>query len=327
MKASAYKTIFLKETFKLLRGFAFLSILSIALGLICACGLRLETEKDDLRKEKPLILTTFTVLADMAKNVAGDRLTVNSITKFGSEIHGYQPTPSDLVKAAGADLIIENGLGLELWVKKFTAAAGNVPNVVLSKGMEPLLIEGDVYSGKPNPHVWMSPRRAMKYVDRIVEAFSELDPSGSESFERNGLDYKKKLQELDKELRTSLESIPSGQRVLVTCEGAFTYLTHDYGMDEAYLWPVNAESQVTPRRMLKLIQLIKSRGVRTIFCESTVSSKAQLEVARSSGARFGGTFFVDSLSEAGGPAPTLLDLYRHNVDLILKGLVLENPEK
>ena len=193
--------------------------------------------------------------------------------------------------------------------------------------MEPLLIEGDAYAGKPNPHAWMSPERAMQYVDQLVKAFSSLDPEGAKTFAINGRRYKDQLQKLDDELRTSLATIPAKRRLLVTCEGAFTYLAKDYGMEEAYLWPVNAESEVTPQRMAKLIETVKLREVPAIFCESTVSDKAQREVARASGTRFGGTFFVDSLSQADGPASTLLDLQRHNVGLILDELVPVNREK
>ncbi|HJN34670.1 MAG TPA: metal ABC transporter substrate-binding protein [Prochlorococcus sp.] len=297
------------------------------LGLLGACTPPARVADQAQDSGKPLVLTTFTVLADMARNVAGDRLQVRSIVKQGAEIHGYQPTPSDLAQAVGADLIVENGFGLELWARKFTAAAGKVSTVTLSEGMEPLLIEGDVYAGKPNPHAWMSPERAMQYVDQLVKAFSSLDPEGAKTFASNGRRYKDQLQQLDDELRTSLATIPAKRRLLVTCEGAFTYLAKDYGMEESYLWPVNAESEVTPQRMAKLINTVKLREVPAIFCESTVSDKAQREVARASGARFGGTFFVDSLSQADGPASTLLDLQRHNVGLILDGLVPVNGEK
>jgi manganese transport system substrate-binding protein len=269
------------------------------------------------------VLTTFTVLADMARNVAGERLRVESITKQGAEIHGYQPTPSDLQRAAGADLILENGLGLELWARRFTASAGNVPTVTLSQGMEPLPIREDAYAGKPNPHAWMSPRRAMAYVNRMVVAFSRLDPEGAPVYAANGEAYKRQLQRLDDDLRASLARIPPQRRVLVSCEGAFTYLARDYGMEEAYLWPVNAESEVTPQRMARLIETVRQRRIPTVFCESTVSAEAQKEVAKAAGARFGGTFYVDSLSGPGGPAPTLIDLQRHNVELIREGLMPE----
>ena len=275
---------------------------------------------DQVSKDKPEVLTTFTVLADLARNVAGDRLKVRSIVKPGSEIHGYQPTPSDIEQASSADLIIENGLGLELWARKFTASAGDIPTVTLSDGMEPLLIAEDAYAGKPNPHAWMSPQRTMAYVEQLEQAFVQLDPAGADQFKANAVAYKQSLQRLDQELRSALETIPPERRVLVSCEGAFTYLASDYGLEEAYLWPVNAESQVTPKRMARLIETVRNRKIPAVFCESTVSDKAQKQVAAESGARFGGTFYVDSLSKADGPAPTLLKLQRHNVALLINGL-------
>ena len=283
-------------------------------------GCRQSNRQNQSDSGKPEVLTTFTVLADLARNVAGDRLTVQSIVKPGSEIHGYQPTPSDIERASQADLIVENGLGLELWARKFTANAGNIPSVTLSEGMDPLLIEEDAYAGKPNPHAWMSPQRTMAYVDQLEQAFRRLDPAGAEQFSANAAAYKQQLQDLDDELRSALDAIPAERRVLVSCEGAFTYLARDYGLDEAYLWPVNAESQVTPKRMARLINTVRDRQIPAIFCESTVSDKAQRQVAAESGARFGGTFYVDSLSAAEGPAPTLLELQRHNVALLIDGL-------
>ena len=270
--------------------------------------------------KRPRVLTTFTVLADLARNVAGDRLQVHSIVKEGAEIHGYQFTPSDIEGAVGADLLIENGLGLELWARRFTSAAGEIPTVTLSEGMEPLLINEDAYAGKPNPHAWMSPKRAMAYVDRLREAFTKLDPDGADVYASNAEVYNKKLQALDRELRDALETIPPQHRVLVSCEGAFTYLTTDYGLEEAFLWPVNAESEITPKRMARLINTVRDRAVPAVFCESTVSDKAQREVAAAANSQFGGTFYVDSLSKPDGPAPTLLDLQRHNVKLIRDGL-------
>ena len=294
--------------------------LSLAVLSLISSGCTQKSSTDEFIKDKPEVLTTFTVLADLARNVAGDRLKVRSIVKPGSEIHGYQPTPSDIEQASSADLIIENGLGLELWARKFTASAGDIPTVTLSDGMEPLLIAEDAYAGKPNPHAWMSPQRTMAYVDQLEQAFVQLDPAGADQFKANAVAYKQSLQRLDQELRSSLETIPTERRVLVSCEGAFTYLASDYGLEEAYLWPVNAESQVTPKRMARLIETVRSRKIPAVFCESTVSDKAQKQVAAESGARFGGTFYVDSLSKADGPAPTLLKLQRHNVALLINGL-------
>ena len=300
---------------------------AVWVGLLCittACSnparLSSSSGANPLQDSRPKVLTTFTILADMARNVAGERLQVESITKPGAEIHGYEFTPSDIERAAGADLIVENGLGLELWARRFTQAAGDVPTVTLTDGVEPMLIGEDAYAGKPNPHAWMSPQASQLYVDRLVEAFSALDPQGAEAYEANGKAYKAQLQRLDAELRDSLQDLPPGQRLLVTCEGAFSYLARDYGLEEAYLWPVNAESQISPRRMGRLIERVKQDRVPAVFCETTVSDKAQREVARAAGSRFGGSFYVDSLSDSDGPASTLLDLQRHNVKLIRAGL-------
>ncbi len=317
IKVSVFQSFnFKKKILNLLLGFNIL--------LLTSC---VNENTYELEESKPVVLTTFTILADLAKNVSGDRLEVKSITKPGAEIHSYQFTPSDIVKTKGAKLIIANGLGLESWISKFMLSAGNIPKIILTDGIKPLLIEGDVYAGKPNPHAWMSPKRAMKYVDKIADAFIEIDPDGSLAYRSNAATYKAKLEALDSELRDSLSLIPDEKRFLVTCEGAFTYLAHDYGMTESYLWPVNAESQVTPRRMVNLIKKIKENEVPTIFCESTVSSKAQMEVAKSSGAMFGGNFYVDSLSGPNGPAQTYIDLLRHNVRLILDGLANKTLKK
>ena len=301
-------------------------LIIISLSVISCKSLVEKKTREDLPSQ-PIVLTTFTVLADIARNIAGDRLVVQSITKPGAEIHGYKPTPSDLVRASYADLILENGLGLELWAKKFTSAAGDVPRYVLTDGMKPLVIEGDVYNGKPNPHAWMSPNRALHYVDNIAKAFISIDPIGKEIYLDNARRYKNELTQLDFELRQALSQIPKSKRILVSCEGALSYLADDYGFMEAYLWPVNAESQVTPRRMEKLIKIVSTNNVPVVFCESTVSEKTQLEVARITKSTFGGKFFVDSLSDKDGPASTFLDLQRHNVKLILKGFSISEQTK
>jgi manganese transport system substrate-binding protein len=266
------------------------------------------------------VLTTFTVIADMARQVAGDRLQVESITKLGAEIHGYEPTPSDLQRASGARLILENGLNLERWAERFHAGLPDVPRVTLSAGITPLPISEDAGRGQPNPHAWMSPRLAEIYVENLRAAFTKLDPAGAATYRRNAEAYRRQLRQLDRELRQGLAALPAAQRVLATCEGAFSYLARDYGLQEAYLWPVNGESQVTPQRLARLIDLVRRRRVPAVFCESTVSDEAQREVASEAGSRFGGVFYVDSLSLPDGPAPSLLALQRHNLRTLVQGL-------
>jgi len=268
---------------------------------------------------EPLVLTTFTVLADVARNVAGEHLTVESITKPGAEIHGYEPTPLDIAKASEADLIIDNGLNLEVWFAQFLEQA-DVPHVVVSDGVEPIDIAEDAYAGTPNPHAWMSPLNVQVYVENLVDAFSDLDPAHAADFEANGEAYAAELQQVQDDLVAELETLPPQQRALVTCEGAFSYLARDAGLTERYIWPVNAEQQATPQQIASAIEFVEQNQVPAVFCESTVSDKPMQQVVAATDARFGGTLYVDSLSEADGPVPTYLDLIRYDAQTIVDGL-------
>ena len=270
---------------------------------------------------KKVLLTSFTILEDIVRNIAGEEFRVESITKPGMEVHGYKTTPSDLIRGSEAVLFVENGFGLELWSEKFTSNL-NVKRLSISDYLNPIFIEEDAYKGKPNPHAWISPVRGKLYVDIIVNALKDLDPANSSKFEKNGIIFKSKINKIDEDFKLFLNTIEKSKIYLVSCEGAFSYLANDYGLKEAYLWPVNAESQVTPKRMANLINLIKNNDIPSVFCESTVSSEAQLTVARESGAKFGGNFYVDSLSSKNGPAPTYIDLLNHNLRLIKKGFSL-----
>lgn len=290
------------------------AILSLGIVALTGCAVS-DTHADD----KPLVLTTFTVIEDIAQNVAGEHLTVESITKVGAEIHGYEPTPGDIRRAHGADLILDNGLGLEAWFEQFVADV-EAPHVVASEGVDTIPITEDAYAGRDNPHAWMSPLNAQVYVDNIVAAFSDLDPENAASFEENGEQYKSRLQQINDRLVTELGALPAEQRALVTCEGAFSYLARDAGLTEAFLWAVNAEQQATPRQIADAIEFVDDNDVRAVFCESTVSDAPMQQVVEATGAEFGGVLYVDSLSAAGGPVPTYLELIQYDVDTILAGL-------
>ena len=267
------------------------------------------------------ILTTFTIIQDMAQRVAGDVWVVDSITKPGSEIHDYEPTPMDLVKAQDADLVLWNGLGLERWFEKFLQQVKQVPSVVLSEGVEPMGIGEGPYSGKPNPHAWMSPSNAILYVENIRKALVKLDPANAAKFDANAAAYTAELQAVDAPVRKALESIPSDQRWLVSCEGAFSYLIRNYGMKELYLWPVNADQEGTPQQVQKVVDTIRAHKIPVVFSESTISDKAMKQVAKETGARFGGVLYVDSLTDADGPAPTYLKLLKYNADTLLNAFM------
>lgn len=292
------------------------------LGSVLAAALIVSPLHSAMAEEakKPFrVVTTFTVIQDIAQNVAGDAAIVESITKPGAEIHNYQPTPRDIVKAQSADLVIWNGMNLERWFEKFFNNVEDVPSFVVSEGIEPMSIGDGPYTGKPNPHAWMSPANAVIYVDNIRKALVEHDPDNAETYNANAAAYTAKIKAMDAPLRKRLDAIPKEQRYLVTSEGAFSYLARDYGMSELYLWPINADQMGTPRQVRHVIDEVRKNKVPVVFSESTVSDKPARQVAKETGARYGGVLYVDSLSEAGGPVPSFLDLLQVTVATIAKG--------
>jgi manganese/iron transport system substrate-binding protein len=264
-------------------------------------------------------VTTFTVIQDIAQNVAGNVAIVESITRPGAEIHDYQPTPLDIVKAQSADLVIWNGLNLERWFEKFFQNVQEVPSVVATEGVAPMGIREGPYTDKPNPHAWMSATNALIYVENIRKAFVKYDAGNAEAYNRNAADYAAKIKALDGPLRQRLAAIPEAQRWLVSSEGAFSYLTRDYGLREAYLWPINADEQGTPQQVRRLIDLVRKNKIPVVFSESTISDKPARQVAKETGARYGGVLYVDSLSDDRGPVPSYLKLLEVTVDTIAKG--------
>jgi len=293
--------------------------------MIITCLLVASCDKQQSRggDGRVVVLTTFTIIADMAREVAGDAAVVESLTKPGAEIHGYEPTPKDIVRAQQADLILSNGMNLEAWFEKFFQHLKQVPNVVVSEGIEPISISSGPYDGKPNPHAWMSPTLALTYVDNICAALVKVDGKNEAVYRANAEAYKKKIQALDAPLRATLEKIPAGQRQLVTSEGAFSYLCKDYGMQALYLWPINADAQGTPQQVQAVIDAVRAQKIPVVFSESTVSDKPMRQVAKETGARYGGVLYVDSLTEADGPVPTYLDLLQKNAETIVHGFLPE----
>jgi len=266
------------------------------------------------------VVTTFTVLADIAQNVAGDAAEVVSITKPGAEIHGYEPTPQDIVRAQDADLILWNGMNLELWFEQFLTNLGDVPSVTLTDGIDPISIASGSYKGKPNPHAWMGLDNALIYIDNITAAFSEHDPENAAIYVKNATAYKKELRATLEPLKAEISAIPEDRRWLVTCEGAFPYLARDLGMKELYLWPMNADQMGTPQQVRAVIDGVRANDIPVVFCESTVNTAPAEQVARETGAAYGGVLYVDSLSEPDGPVPTYLDLLRATSETVAKGL-------
>ena len=272
---------------------------------------------------KKRVVTTFTIIAEMAQNVAGDKATVTSITKPGAEIHGYEPTPGDIVKAQKADLILWNGLNLERWFEKFFRNIRNVPSAVLTEGIEPIGIEEGPYLGKPNPHAWMSLQNAVIYVENIRKALVKLDPANEAAYTANATAYLAQFKAIEDRVAAKIQRVPEAQRWLVTSEGAFPYLARSLGLKQLFLWAVNADQQGTPLQVQKVIDSVRTNKIPVVFSESTVSAKPARQIAAETGARYGGVLYVDSLSDAKGPVPTYLRLLEHDVETIVKGLLGE----
>ena len=265
------------------------------------------------------VVTTFTVIQDIAQNVAGNAATVESLTKPGAEIHEYEPTPKDIVKAQSADLILWNGLNLERWFERFFQNVKDKPAVVVTEGIQPLSIYEGPYKDAPNPHAWMSPSNALIYIENIKNALVKYDPQNAAKNKKNAADYAQKIKQLDEPLRAQLAQIPEEQRWLVTSEGAFSYLAKDYNLKEGYLSPINAEQQGSPQQVRKVIDLVRKNNIPVVFSESTISAKPAQQVAKESGAKYGGVLYVDSLSAKEGPVPTYIDLLNVTVSTIVKG--------
>ncbi|WP_372838211.1 metal ABC transporter substrate-binding protein [Phaeovulum sp.] len=291
------------------------AVLGLVAGLSLFGGAGAAAAQDKLK-----VVTTFTVIADMARNVAGDAAEVVSITRPGAEIHGYDPTPRDLVRAQGADLILWNGLNLERWFEQFFSNLRDVPSATVSDGVQPIAIMGGEYAGKPNPHAWMALDSAEIYIDNIRDALSAADPANAQTYAANAEAYKAKLAEVIGPLRDAARALPENRRWLVTSEGAFSYLARDFGLQEVFLWPINADAQGTPQQVRMVIDTVRTHGIPVVFSESTVSDKPAKQVARETGAAYGGVLYVDSISEPDGPVPSYLDLLRVTSETILKGL-------
>ncbi|WP_354053512.1 zinc ABC transporter substrate-binding protein [Dietzia sp. 2505] len=301
-------------------------VLTAIVASACTTGLTGAVDVDDRPRfadqetgDRIVVAATFTILADMASRVGGDRVRVESVTTPGADVHHYEPSVDDLKRVEGADLVVSNGLGMDDWLLRFIDAT-DARHVVTSEGVDPLPVRSGNYTGRPNPHAWMSPDEGARYIRTIADALAEVDPEGAEGYRARAEDYVAELDELATRARAAVAAVPAERRVLVTCEGAFSYLARDLGLEELYLWPVNSESQGLPRQVTALIDEVRDREIPALFCESTVSDAAMEQVAAETGSRVAGLLYVDSLSAPSGPVPTYLDLLDHDLEIITREL-------
>ena len=213
-----------------------------------------------------------------------------------------------------------NGLNLEQWFERFLNNLGDVPSAVVSDGVEPMGIAEGPYEGKANPHAWMSPEAAVIYVENIRDALSAIDPANAALYADNAAAYIGEIRAVAEPIRAELAAIPEERRWLVSSEGAFSYLARDFGLHELYIWPINADQQGSPQQVRKVIDAVREHNVPAVFSESTIPADAAQQVARETGAEYGGVLYVDSLSEPDGPVPTYLDMLQVTASTIAAAL-------
>lgn len=258
-------------------------------------------------------VATFSILADLARNVGGDRVEVISLVGPNGDAHVYQPSPEDAKNLNAAKLILVNGLGLEGWLDRLIKASGaTAPIVVATKGIAPRKMEEDGKIGL-DPHAWQSIPNAEIYVGNIRDALIAADPAGADVYRANAAAYLAKLTDLDKEVRAALTAIPAKRREIITTHDAFGYFGEAYGFKFIAPEGVSTESEASARDVAKIIRQIKAEKIPAVFLENVTDPRMAKRIAEESDATIGGALYSDALSPADGPAPTYVEMMRNNI--------------
>jgi zinc/manganese transport system substrate-binding protein len=274
----------------------------------------------DKSADKLQVVATFSILADLVKNVGGDRVAVTALVGLNGDAHVYQPTPSDAKTLSEAKLVFVNGLGFEGWLNRLVKASGTkAPTVVATKGVKPRKMEEDGHS-ETDPHAWQSVANAKIYVANIRDGLIAADPGGKASYEANASAYLATLDALDGEVSAAVAKIPADRRRIITTHDAFGYFAAAYGV--AFIAPqgVSTEAEVSARDVARIITQIRKQKIPAVFLENVTDKRLLERIGAESGARVGGTLYSDALTDAKGEAPTYLDMMRHNVKQLAAAL-------
>jgi zinc/manganese transport system substrate-binding protein len=262
------------------------------------------------------VLAAETWLADIAQNVAGQRVQVDVLVPAGVDPHEFQPAPQDAIKIARANVLIVNGLGYETWLtKSLQDVGGNRTIVTATQGMAP--------SGNPpDPHMWMNPLNAVLYVANIRDALTQADPAGKDTYAANADAYTAKLKELDASIKSQVAQIPPEKRLLVTNHDALGYFAQAYGFQVvgAVVPSVTPESSPSAQQMAGLIDTVKRTKAPALFLDVSENRKLADEISSSTGAKVVTDLYVETLSAPSGPAPTYIDMMKHDAQVIADAL-------
>ena len=267
-------------------------------------------------------VTTISILADFVKAVGGAHVRVDTIVHVGGDPHVYEPTPSDARRLTEADIVFRNGLGLERWLDKLIGGSRpDRPVVTLTEGLVPLVQESGTYAGDPDPHMWMDPALANRYVERARDALAALDPARAADYERNARAYLAELADLDRWIATRIASIPPANRKLVTTHDAFRYFGVRYGLEVVgTIWSISTEREPSAAEIRRLVDAVRHQRVPTVFVETTINPKIMEQVARDAGVEVGLPLYGDSVGAPGSGAETYVGMMRANTRAIARGL-------
>jgi manganese transport system substrate-binding protein len=297
----------------------------ILAGVLLAASAGCSSGKDE--SEKVEVVTTYSIIYDLVKNVGGDKVEVHSMVPIGSNPHEYDPLPEDVLKTTDADVVFYNGLNLEegnSWFKKLlkTADKGgkDAPVYRVSEGVKAIHLESKGLEEEPDPHAWMNINNGIIYVENIRDALIKEDPDNKKYYEQNAEKYISELKELHDETLSEIAKIPEEKRVLITSEGAFKYFGEAYNMNTAYVWEINSENQGTPQQIKSLVDFIKQGNVSALFVETSVDPRSMETVSKETGVPIKGKVFTDSLGKPGEDGDSYKEMMEWNTKTVIKGI-------
>ena len=277
--------------------------------------------------KKLKVVATNSIIADITKNIAGDKIDLHSIVPVGQDPHEYEPLPDDIKKTTQADLIFYNGINLETggnaWFAKLVENAKRVENkdyFAVSEGVEVIHLEGEGETGKEDPHAWLNLENGVIYAKNIAKHLIEKDPSNKDFYQKNLDDYVAKLEALDKEAKTKFDAIPEEKKMIVTSEGCFKYFSKAYNVPSAYIWEINTEEEGTPDQIRDLVKKLKGSKVSALFVESSVDDRPMKTISSETGIPIYAKIFTDSIAEEGQEGDSYYSMMKYNLDKISEGL-------
>ena len=295
--------------------------LTAALAALAAAGGLVPSRGENKAPDRPRAVATFSILADLVGNVGGARVQLATLVGANGDVHVYAPTPGDAKTIAAADVVFVNGLGLEGWLDRLiTAAASRAPIVVASRGVAPRSGPVGHDRAASDPHAWQSVANAKIYIGNIRDGLIAIDPSGETAYRGNAAAYLAALERLDAEIKAAIESISAARRKVITTHSSFGYFADAYGIEFIAPEGLSTEAEPSPRDVARLIDQIRRDKIPAVFIENVADPRLLQRIAVETGARIGGTLYSDALSPPDGPAPTYIDLMRHNVGELTKGL-------